>query len=229
MNDIRQQVGQQIRRYRQASHITLEELAATICKSKSTLSKYESGSVSIDIETLADLALALNITPNELLHYEAVESDKPCSGAYSHQDFLYYYDGRSHRISRSVLEYYETDDDNIQSVSFFYDLPDLAMTGKCRTLYLGKVYRHSFVYNYTFVNQSNPIEHVYIHSVDSLDLPRRQQGMLSGVSYDSLSPVSMKVFLFPVPQQETPQLLHDLLFTQEDLRLAKRHNMLVLR
>lgn len=229
MNDIRQQVGRQIRRYRQASHLTLETLASAICKSKATLSKYESGDVSIDIETLVELAAALGITPNELLRFEESEGSESSSGTFLHQGFLYCYDGRSRRLSRSILEYYSTDDENVQNVSFFYDLPDLSRPEKCRTLYLGKVYRHSFVYNYTFVNQSNPVEHVYLHSVDSLDLPRRQHGMLSGVSYDSLSPVSMKVFLFPFPQQETPQLLHDLLFTQEDLRLAKRYNMLTLR
>lgn len=49
---IREEIGKKINIYRRAKKMTLEELSQRVCKSKSTLSKYEKGAISIDIETL---------------------------------------------------------------------------------------------------------------------------------------------------------------------------------
>ena len=56
---IREKIGKKINIYRRAKKMTLEELSQQVCKSKSTLSKYEKGAISIDIETLYDIASAL--------------------------------------------------------------------------------------------------------------------------------------------------------------------------
>ena len=45
MADINAEIGKKIRSFRRARGMTLEELSRMICKSKSTLSKYESGEI----------------------------------------------------------------------------------------------------------------------------------------------------------------------------------------
>jgi transcriptional regulator with XRE-family HTH domain len=43
MSQISTEIGKQIRTFRKKRKMTLEALAAVICKSKSTVSKYENG------------------------------------------------------------------------------------------------------------------------------------------------------------------------------------------
>ena len=60
------ETGKKIRYFRTGKNMTLEELAAAVCKSKATLSKYEKGEIVIDIETLYEIADALEIHIDQL-------------------------------------------------------------------------------------------------------------------------------------------------------------------
>ena len=54
-------VGQRIKKYRKSRGYTIEKFSAMIGKSKATVSKYENGTITIDIETLYDIAQKLDI------------------------------------------------------------------------------------------------------------------------------------------------------------------------
>ena len=62
MNSIEVHVGSRIRMYRKNRHMTIDELASRINKSRATVSKYESGNISIDVSTLLDIAKALDLS-----------------------------------------------------------------------------------------------------------------------------------------------------------------------
>ena len=70
--NIQQTVGDNIRKFRQARGMTMEDLAARIYKGKSTISKYEKGSIAIDIATLVEIAIALEVHPSQLLMSSAL-------------------------------------------------------------------------------------------------------------------------------------------------------------
>lgn len=70
MAEISQEIGRRIRAFRKMRKLTLDELALIIYKSKSTISKYEKGEISIDIETLYDIADALSVNIEQLLYYK---------------------------------------------------------------------------------------------------------------------------------------------------------------
>ena len=53
MSRIDVEVGSKIRQIRQSRRMTQDELATAIHKSRATLSKYESGDISIDLNTLS--------------------------------------------------------------------------------------------------------------------------------------------------------------------------------
>lgn len=55
MSKISIEIGNKIRQFRQSREMTLDELAPAIHKSRATLSKYERGEISIDIDTLYEL------------------------------------------------------------------------------------------------------------------------------------------------------------------------------
>ena len=59
MSDHSRMIGRNIRIYRRANRMTLEALAAGIHKSKATVGKYEQGSISVDTDTLCEIAASL--------------------------------------------------------------------------------------------------------------------------------------------------------------------------
>ena len=73
-NELLQHVGSQIKMFRKIKKFTIEELATIINKSKSTVSKYESGEITIDVVTLFNISKALNINIINLLDYEEKEN-----------------------------------------------------------------------------------------------------------------------------------------------------------
>ena len=67
---ISEYVGKQIKKHRKRSGLTIEEFSQKIGKSKATVSKYENGAISIDIETLQEIADALEIPMDEMKRLE---------------------------------------------------------------------------------------------------------------------------------------------------------------
>ena len=74
MTELTRHIGQRIRLYRKSNGLTLEELAARIHKSKSSVSKYESGDIAVDVETLVEIANALGIDLWQLLDVDQVHN-----------------------------------------------------------------------------------------------------------------------------------------------------------
>ena len=58
-------VGEQIRRYRKAGNMTLQDLADAIHKSRATICKYENGEISVDVETLYEISQVLQVSRGE--------------------------------------------------------------------------------------------------------------------------------------------------------------------
>ena len=101
MSQISTEIGKQIRTFRKKRKMTLEALAAVICKSKSTVSKYENGEIPVDIETLYEIASALQIHVEQLLYCPPRHANLPDSKnspaffAGCSQFYAYVYDGRN--------------------------------------------------------------------------------------------------------------------------------------
>ena len=67
MEQVNLYVGAQIRRYRKNRQMTLQQLADRIHKSRASVSKYETGEVSLDIVTLTEIARVLEVQPGQLV------------------------------------------------------------------------------------------------------------------------------------------------------------------
>ena len=68
-------VGAQIRRYRKNRQMTLQQLADRIHKSRASVSKYETGEVSLDIVTLTEIARVLEVQPGQLVDLPVQEEE----------------------------------------------------------------------------------------------------------------------------------------------------------
>lgn len=230
MNKTRQ-IGVNIRRYRLAKNLTLDELAAAVHKSRSTLSKYECGSVGMDVSTLLEISDALKIPPARLLN-----SDQPASSAAGSEaetlvarKYLYLYDGRAKRILRSVLEHFSAEESEPLSATMFYDVDAVAAPETCKAFYQGTVDTHDLLFGYTLVNQHNPAERVMLYCANTLGRENQRAGILMGLSYRTMLPMVTKVVLSDTPQADSRELLESLKLSSADLRLTRQMNMFTMQ
>lgn len=225
--NIQQYVGENIRKFRLAHGLTLDEVAARIYKSKSTVSKYENGTISLDIATLEDIANALDVLPAQLLMTPCTNKQVPEAQQLVQKMYMYSYDGKSKRILKSVVERYRTTEDNKFSIQLFYDIPDKGNTGDCSALYQGICNIYEVIENYTLENASHPIEQIWLSCIGGLSHARLQVGFIAGLLNQTLLPAVRKVVLSPTLMTEE-ELLPYLVFTREDLQSIKKKNVFII-
>ena len=228
MKEVSLHVGSRIRLYRKAKKLTLLALSQKIHKSKATLSKYETGDITIDIETLFDIAGVLGIRVQQLLDYApptpAIQPARPTGSFFPQRRiYVYFYDGRVGKIIRNMLE---IDNESARSTATFYnDIPTCDRFEECRNLYFGSVEYFDTVTNFSFENQSNRIEHVTLCAINPFDRGAQVLGMLSGISRYPMLPISIKCILSPVVLEEDESLMEKLVLSKKDIKLIKSLNM----
>lgn len=231
MSSLSEAVGARIRLYRQMKKLTLSALSEKVHKSKSTLSKYETGEISPDVETLFELAAALEIAPAQLLD---VPREAPAAPGLSEGGFfagrkiyLYFYDGRSRKIVRNLIE---TGSGGERGRATLYnDIDAFRRPESCRNLYVGTVEYFDTVTNFYLASQSNRIEHVVLCAANPFDRRAQVLGMLFGLSRHPLLPVSIKCILSPAELAEDDALKQQLLLSPQDRKLIRTLNMFALR
>ena len=119
MEDINKFVGKQIRQYRKANKMTLQQLADAIYKSRATVSKYENGEITIDISTLYEISKVLDVHINELTSYHEVKTQDNLMNYQggspffdAHRLYFYFYDGRYKRLKDGVIDISREKDEN---------------------------------------------------------------------------------------------------------------------
>lgn len=233
MKEISVHVGQRIRLYRKMKNLTLETFAGMIHKSKATVSKYENGDISIDIETLFEIAKALQISAHQLIDYESGSAeDQGTDGAYplrKKRYYMYFYDGRRRRIIRNVIETRENGLENGEvKANFYADLDDLSDFHKCRFLYHGTMRRFDTFINFDFENQNNRVERAFLYAMNSFSHGNLMTGLFCGLSTQPIIPVSFKFVLSPNRLEEDETLKEQLRISKNDIRQMRKMNMFVI-
>jgi len=232
MKDVSIHVGKRIRLYRKTKNLTIEAFSGMINKSKATISKYENGDISIDIETLFTIANALRISVNQLVDYEKPASLREIEEEVSMsqwsdtvQIYLYFYDGRRGRVVRNVIEAKIGDSKGMYPATLYADVESYENLYNCKFLYHGTMNRYDAFTNFNFVNHNNKVERVFIYAINSFSHSGCMMGMFSGLSTQPMSPVSFKCLLSPDIVEEGKGLKELLLLTKEDAKQMKKMNM----
>ncbi|HEY4543455.1 MAG TPA: helix-turn-helix transcriptional regulator, partial [Tissierellaceae bacterium] len=102
-------VGKRIKGFRKMRNLTLSELGSLINKTESTISKYESGNIIVDLETLYDISDALKVPIDQLIYIpnnQINPNEEYIPTFFQDIDIIYsyYYDGRSDELIRCVME-----------------------------------------------------------------------------------------------------------------------------
>ena len=234
MKEISIHVGQRIRLYRKTKNLTIEAFAGMIHKSKATVSKYENGDISIDIETLFTIAQALGISVNQLIDYEETEVaagengvQQGCGRSKSRY-YMYFYDGRRSRIARNVIEVQDGGEEKgIFNANMYAYLDDFTNYYQCKLLYHGTMRRYDTFVNFNFENQNNKVERAFLYAINSFSHSGRMAGLYCGLSTQPILPGSFKFVLSPEILEEDEELKEELMVSKEDIRALKKMNMFV--
>lgn len=229
MESIAIHVGNRIKMYRKNRHMTIDTLSSMINKSRATISKYESGRISIDVGTLLDIAKALDLDLAQLVDFQWRSNpsnqlqESPFPG--HSKLFLYHYDGRAKKIVRSVMQLSKDPVLDNFSASLYLDVISMSHPEKCRCIYRGEMYPFDTLANFNLVNQSNRVERIAINVYKPLDYCTHLWGLLLGISSLHFTPVALKVLFSQDPLPDGSPLESQLTLSKEDFKLMKQMNM----
>lgn len=231
MSEICTEAGKRIRHFRKSRAMTLEELAALIHKSKATLSKYETGEISIDLDTLYDLAAALRVHAEQLLPTGSGETWAPPREI--HPAFFrglkrfygYYFDGRNGQVSRSAFDVFAQMDTNRYKIAMYMSYRDLSQYQQAENTYWGYIEHFDALSLIELTHQSNPMEKASIQILSSFLDAETKWGLWNGVSSRPMMPVALKILFSKKPLKEDGELIRHLKVSKEDVRRMKYYNM----
>ena len=236
MSEINQHIGKQIRMYRKVQGLTLQQLADLIHKSRASVSKYETGEITLDVETLYDISKALHVNVNQLMDYqpdpEISELLEPVTGNHSpffeaRRLYFYFYDGRYNRLKDGIIDIYPSKD---HPGEYNASLSINAVTPHGRSsanYYTGKVVYSDMLIRFSFVNQYNKLEEDLLYIFNPLEIRDFTEGLLCGISSADLMPCAFKCLVTLTPQEPTEELRKHLLITKKELQRWQKLNMLI--
>lgn len=215
-NELLKHVGSQIKMFRKIKKLTIDELAKLINKSKSTVSKYESGEIAIDIVTLFDIAKALNINIINLIDYEYEEKVENEQNHFWQAGHLYMYHQSGKKIYCSLLKLRKEETKNKTTATLYYKIDDINDLKNCDCVYQGYMNHYDNILNFNLTNCLYDSESVLINFFIPMKKVTSIAGLISGLEGVSLRPSSYKVILSKTPlssdeQKELLQLSKDVI------------------
>ena len=235
MSKISIHVGTRIRMYRKARGLTIQQLADYIHKSRATVSKYETGEITLDIDTLYEISTILEISPNQLIDfhppepkhisYNTISATSPFFQA--KRLYFYFYDGRYERLKDGIIDIYESEHDT-DKYEASLSISSVTSTGRSSAIYYtGKVVYSDILIRFSFVNKYNALEEDLLYIFNPLDIRDATHGLLCGISSADLVPCAFKCLVTLNPQEHTESFKQQLLFSKNELQKWKKLNMLI--
>ncbi|MGM0890574.1 MAG: helix-turn-helix domain-containing protein [Bacillota bacterium] len=233
MNKINQEVGKKIRNFRKCKGMTVQQLANVIYKSKATVSKYESGDIAIDLVTLYNIADVLNIQVEQLLYMEPKQASILTNNIpstffkNSTRFYSYFYDGRSNKLVRCVVDILAQPDTNRYKTMLYMNVKDFNNYQECENTYWGHTEHYDTLTTIILKNQVTPLENITINILASFSESEKKWGLMSGVSFRPFMPIALKMLFSKTPIVENQELINELKISKDDIRIMKIYNMLV--
>ncbi|MFO3667780.1 helix-turn-helix domain-containing protein [Anaerococcus kampingiae] len=230
--DINKEVGAKIRMYRKIKNMTLEDLSKKVYKSKSTISKYETGQIQIDVESLYAIADVFEINVEKLLFYkdEYILEDKkkelPAFFRNLTRLYTYSYDGRNNKIIRSRVNINSKVEDNNYRVSMYMNYSDSETYQVCENTYSGYIEHFDAKSNIILTNRDTPMEKAIIQIPASFLDSETKWSLWSGFSTRPMMPCASKMLISKEEIKYSKEFESSLKVNKEDIRCLRLYNML---
>lgn len=229
---INEEIGKKIRSIRKYKGLSAQDLATLIFKSKATVSKYEHGSITLDVETLYAIAKALNVQVEQLLYAEPhtpapLTPSLPASFFRNSTRFYsYFYDGRINKLVRCVVDMMAETEGGGYKTLLYMNVKDFEHYLQCENSYSGYTVHYDTLTTLILTNQATPLEKLTIHILASFLESEQKWGLMSGVSFRPFMPIALKMLFSKTPLDETKELINELKISKDDIRKMKLYNML---
>lgn len=233
MSKLTEHVGHRIRICRKKKGYTIDEFSKMINKSKATLSKYENGSIAIDIDTLLDISEALEMELTHLISYTSPKLQRPivAVNSYFNGSFFhtYYYDGRFKRLVKSMLYLSrKAKEPNTVDVTLYKGLQDFSDYENCDNIYSGTMSIYDTTSHATLINQINRSERIHLILMNPMLREAPAVGLLSGIGDPPyFSPLAMKIVVSKYILKEDEAFKRVIMINRDELKLYKQHNMML--
>lgn len=232
--EIRKHVGSMIHTFRRQRDMTLDELADAIYKSKSTVSKYESGKVGVTIEVLYEIAEVLDVPVHQLILMPEDSRSKNQAGSIvsglfeRNEAFLYYYDGRYKKVMKSYMRLVPNEVTGETEVFYYLGVKEFQHYQRCDYIYKGVMKAYDVVVYFYLKNLVNPVDQMTISILNPLGY-RKTVGVLTGL-LESPAAIYMTKVIFSKEYIEDIDINKERLFiTPTDLEDFKKLNLFVPR
>lgn len=222
-------VGERIRFYRKQQKMTLESMAAKMNKSKATISKYESGSIVMDIETLYEFADVFGIPACCLMEDAFREPRLPfCLPFSSTVLYFYIYKGSGNReIVESYLRMSEMDGE-CQVALYYGGIPE--KLSRTSLVYIGKGFGSDTTFSFVVTNYQNELDQMYFTaSLPYINWDGYLVGFWVGLTFEGVTPICMKAVISEEPIEDKEKLNRLLSVTHAELSYFKRRDKFLLR
>ena len=225
---INKHVGSRIRQYRKARGLSASRLAELVHKSKSTMSKYESGHCAIEAATLFEIAQVLGVSMNQLFDYQPKEAQtgEGVVNPFAPVTQLYLYHLHHKKINSSVLQLHITPHCEQIEATLFYSIDSMQNMEQCKCIYHGQLFNHQTVVNLFMRNYYNSAENVLLNFLIPMRKIKTVSGIIYGLDSTSYIPTAYKMLLSLEPLPIDEQLLERLTIPAETYKQMKRKNML---
>ena len=238
MEQISKYTGGRIRTFRKLRKMTLQQLADAISKSRATVSKYETGEIILDIQTLYDISAVLDIPVSKLLDYQPPREEVPVTIPQGRMNaspffqaetlYFYFYDGRYHRLKEGLIQIRKESPREDGCWDATLSIWSTTESGRSsETYYTGSVLYSDMLIRFSFLNQYNKLEQDLLYIFNPLDLRDNTEGLLCGISSADLMPCAFKCLVTLSPCEDYENLKQRLAFTQKDMRRWQKLNMLI--
>lgn len=233
MESISAHVGMRIKQCRKKKNMTIEELGRVINKSKATISKYENGSVAIDIETLEKISSALDVNIISLVDYdisdENVQTDE--QNIYFNQSkiYMYYYDGRNGKIMRTLICKLPSLEPNTQhtKVIMYQGIESFETPERAQHVFIGEMIPYDTITHFFLTNQVNNTEKMYVCIFNPLHANSQAIGMLSGIASNPFfGPIALKVLASKEMIEENDALMNVIRLQPLEHQVVENLNMM---
>lgn len=222
-------VGERIRLYRKQQKMTLETLAAKMNKSKATISKYENGTIIMDIETLYELADVFCIPVYCLIDDIRKESINDGHMPFT-SSILYFYifKGSGNReIAESYLSLAKKDGE-WQITLYYGGVPD--RLNKSCLVYIGKGFGTDTTFSFIVTNYQNNLDQMYFTaSLPYINWNGYLAGFWVGLTFEGVTPICMKAVISEKPMEDKEALRKLLTVTPDELNYFKKRDKFLLR
>lgn len=224
MDSICKQVGARLRTLRRERGYTLAEFAQVVHRSKSTISKYERGEISVDIATLDELARALGVSVSAFFETRAagmklmdVAEEKP-----EDMERLYLYIYSAHEGKPWVAHCALFLGKN--SAHIYAELPDDEEIYNYRSCYFGILRRTNSFTRVIAVNPMHDDDVIILNYELTLKPVMAYTCFACSLSIGQWYPLAMPALISTVPIKDEDWIKAQLRFTAKDMRAFRSIN-----